>query len=77
MCVYGLFRNPFAAARMLTNMPWLISSLANACCATTAGKGDHRHWGAEESGYDFTGTDALLNDFYADIARWNDENGIV
>ena len=42
-----------------------------------AGKGDHRHWGAQETGYAFSDTDALINDFYADIARYNHENGIV
>ncbi|MEB2316710.1 MAG: DUF6516 family protein [Xanthomonadaceae bacterium] len=41
-----------------------------------AGKGDHKHWGAEEVAYVFTDTDALISDFYADITRWNHENGI-
>ena len=42
-----------------------------------AGKGDHRHGGGQETGYAFSDTDALINDFYADIARYNHENGIV
>jgi hypothetical protein len=40
-----------------------------------AGKGDHRHFGGEESAYAFTGPDQLISAFQADIARWNRENG--
>lgn len=39
-----------------------------------AGKGDHRHWGDEETCYHFSSPEKLLADFQADIARWNDEN---
>lgn len=39
-----------------------------------AGKGDHRHWGDEETFYHFSSPEKLLADFQADIARWNDEN---
>lgn len=39
------------------------------------GKGDHRHAGTVESHYAFTTPDQLMADFYADIARWNHENG--
>lgn len=35
-----------------------------------AGKGDHRHVGADESGYGFTTVDQLLDDFLADVAAW-------
>jgi hypothetical protein len=38
------------------------------------GKGDHRHFGSEESRYSFTTPEALLADFERDIARWNHEN---
>ena len=34
------------------------------------GKGDHRHVGEKEEGYDFTTIDQLLNDFERDIAEW-------
>ncbi len=34
------------------------------------GKGDHRHWGAEESDYDFTSLEALLADFERDVSNW-------
>lgn len=39
------------------------------------GKGDHRHWGDEESDYKFVSLDKLVADFRADIERWNYENG--
>ena len=34
------------------------------------GKGDHRHVGGEESGYDFTTLEALLADFERDVTNW-------
>jgi Family of unknown function (DUF6516) len=34
-----------------------------------AGKGDHRHAGNVEEHYKFTGPDALLADFWADVDR--------
>lgn len=34
------------------------------------GKGDHRHWGTEESDYDFTSLEALLADFERDVSNW-------
>lgn len=39
------------------------------------GKGDHRHEGDIESDYVFLTPDRLLQDFNADITRWNHENG--
>ena len=33
------------------------------------GKGDHRHVGEKEGGYDFTTIDQLLDDFERDIAE--------
>lgn len=39
------------------------------------GKGDHRHYGNEESDYVFSDPDQLTHDFGADIARWNHEHG--
>ena len=33
-------------------------------------KGDHRHVGHEESGYDFTSLDELLADFERDVTNW-------
>lgn len=42
-----------------------------------SGKGDHRHWGDAELAYVFTDATALIDDFLADIKRWNHENSIV
>jgi hypothetical protein len=39
------------------------------------GKGDHRHFGAEESEYVFSTPDKLMSDFNSDIVRWNYEHG--
>jgi len=36
-----------------------------------AGKGDHRHIGSNEERYRFTGTDALLADFWRDVEEWS------
>jgi hypothetical protein len=38
-------------------------------------KGDHRNVGTVEMPYAFSTPDQLMADFYADIARWNHENG--
>jgi hypothetical protein len=38
------------------------------------GKGDHRHWEWTESPYAFTTPERLLDDFGADVARWNREH---
>ncbi len=39
------------------------------------GKGDHRHFGADEFGYIFSTPDQLMADFNLDIVRWNHEHG--
>ncbi|KAB2872611.1 MAG: hypothetical protein F9K36_12230 [Burkholderiaceae bacterium] len=35
-----------------------------------AGNGDHRHVGSKEAPYVFGSVDELLDDFFADVARW-------
>jgi len=35
-----------------------------------AGKGDHKHLGAIEVDYPFQGIDALITDFWSDVASW-------
>ena len=40
-----------------------------------SGKGDHRHYGREETPYLFVSPDQLMADFFADVTRWNHENG--
>ena len=34
------------------------------------GKGDHRHYGNIEKGYQFKGIDKMLEDFYKDIEKY-------
>jgi hypothetical protein len=38
------------------------------------GKGDHRHFAGAEEPYRFISPDQLIEDFSADIERWNREN---
>lgn len=35
-----------------------------------AGKGDHKHKGEEETFYQFTSPQTLLNDFWHDVDHW-------
>ena len=35
-----------------------------------AGKGDHRHVGDKEEPYSFSEPEALLEDFWRDVAEW-------
>lgn len=35
-----------------------------------AGKGDHRHFGAQQKPYAFSDPDALLEDFWSDVEIW-------
>ena len=39
-----------------------------------SGKGDHRHFGEKERGYEFSSPGQLIAAFERDIARWNNEN---
>ncbi len=38
-----------------------------------AGKGDHKHLGGVEVDYSFRELDALMDDFWADVAAWRAE----
>ncbi len=42
-----------------------------------SGKGDHRHLGERELPYAFSTSERLVDDFLAEIARWNDEHGYL
>jgi Family of unknown function (DUF6516) len=39
-----------------------------------AGKGDHRHWNAQESSYRFTTPSQLMTGFFEDIQRYQHEH---
>ncbi len=34
------------------------------------GKGHHKHWGKEESPYEFKDVESLVHDFKEDVQRW-------
>lgn len=40
-----------------------------------AGKGDHRHYGGDESDYTFTSPEQLMADFLAEVAAWRKAKG--
>ena len=70
-------RQPLAGSKHF--FKYRLAYIVNEVCVlrydNEAGKGDHRHWGIEESEYNFSGVEKLLADFQGDIERWNDENG--
>jgi hypothetical protein len=39
-----------------------------------SGKGDHKHLRGVETPYVFVNPETLLDDFWADVRRWNDED---
>jgi hypothetical protein len=57
------------------SLAYVVSGVCVLRLDNEAGKGDHLHYGNTEAAYKFVSTDALLNDFYSYITRWNDENG--
>lgn len=70
-----------ASARQRSRLQVPVAYVVDGECVlrydNEAGKGNHRHMGTEESGYRFAGLTQLLDDFAADIERWNHENGIA
>jgi predicted transcriptional regulator len=56
-----------------------LAYVVHRCCVlrydNEARKGDHRHYGALQRPYHFISIRQLIQDFLADIARWNHENG--
>ena len=40
------------------------------------GKGDHRHIDDQETPYTFSSPDQLMQDFMADIGRWNHDHSV-
>ena len=55
-----------------------LAYVVNSVCVirydNEVGKGDHRHFGVDETVYKFSTPEKLVIDFQQDIARWNDEN---
>lgn len=73
-----LWRVPRPVAGSAHNFKYRLAYVVDGTCVVRydneAGKGDHRHFGNDESAYAFTTPDRLVSDFESDIARWNDEN---
>ncbi|MDQ5908337.1 MAG: hypothetical protein QG599_428 [Pseudomonadota bacterium] len=65
----------------LHNYKYGLALVADGVCVlrydNEAGKGDHRHWGGQETPYVFTDIDQLVVDFFNDVTRWRDEHGDV
>jgi Family of unknown function (DUF6516) len=55
-------------------LAYVVESVCVVRYDNEVGKGDHRHFGATESLYQFSTPEGLMVDFQKDIARWNDEN---
>jgi hypothetical protein len=55
-------------------LAYVVNGVCVLRCDNETGKGDHRHYGADESDYNFTTPERLIADFQKDIARWNHEN---
>jgi Family of unknown function (DUF6516) len=56
-------------------LAYVVSGQCVALYDNERSKGDHRHFGAKQRPYGFSSSDQLMEDFTADIARWNRENG--
>ena len=73
-----LWKVPSPLAGSKHAFKYRLAYVVNGICVVRydneVGKGDHRHFGAQESDYSFTTPDELLAAFERDIARWNREN---
>ena len=55
-------------------LAYVVDSVCVVRYDNEVGKGDHRHFGASETLYEFSTPERLIFDFQKDMARWNDEN---
>ena len=73
-----LWRVPVAVPGSAHGFKYRLAYVVDAKCVirydNEVGKGDHRHFAGLEQGYEFSTPEQLIEDFQADIARWNDEN---
>lgn len=74
----ALWRTPKPVAGLTHEFKYRLAYVVGGECVirydNESGKGDHRHFGANERAYHFTTPDRLIGDFQLDIARWNNEN---
>lgn len=69
---------PVAVRGSLHAFKYSLALVSNGECVlrydNEAGKGDHRHLGATEAPYAFSGIDTLIADFLADVEGWLNGN---
>ena len=70
-----LWRTPKPVAGSTHEFKYRLAYVVGCECVirydNETGKGDLRHFGANERAYHFTTPDRLIADFQLDIARWN------
>lgn len=66
---------PSSAHRFKYRLAYVVGGRCVVRYDNERGKGDHRHTETTEEAYEFSTPDRLMDDFQADIARWNHENG--
>lgn len=54
-------------------LAYVVSGVCVVRYDNEAGKGDHRHFGAVETNYQFTTPATLLADFWKDVDQWRPE----
>ena len=65
---------PGSAHKFKYRLAYVVDSVCVVRYDNEVGKGDHRHFGVDESAYKFSAPERSMVDFQKDIARWNDEN---
>lgn len=74
----SIWKVPKQVAGSAHSFKYRLAYVVNGVCGVRydneAGKGDHRHFGAEEIAYLFQTPEKLVADFEHDMMRWNREN---
>jgi hypothetical protein len=74
----SIWKVPKPVAGSSHSFKYRLAYVVNGICVVRydneAGKGDHRHFGAEEIVYSFQTPEKLVADFERDMMRWNREN---
>ncbi len=74
----SIWKVPKPVAGSTHSFKYRLAYVVNGVCVVRydneAGKGDHRHFGAEEIAYPFQTPEKLVADFEHDRMRWNREN---
>lgn len=69
-----LWRVPEPVLASMHDIKYRLALVVNGACVlrydNEAGKGDHKHIGDREVAYTFSGVDALIADFWADVEEW-------